>query len=211
MATTDDPRTALNDLPGGTESLSSPALLRDAERRRTRRRLLAGTGTAAAVLAVVALTSLFSWKAGGERVAPVASAAVSASPSAPALTHAERFAFGPEQETERDVFTTVITDLKLPEGEVDEARLDLIRIPGESKISPPSGDAGDRIREITVAGTKVRVTEQTVDAGWDRQLEWIVGDTRYVLVADAYSTLAGTRYGPAEDDLRRLVERTLKR
>lgn len=212
MPTTDDLRTAMNELVAEAEALSSANLLRAGKRHRTRRRLLTGTGAAAAVLAVVAVVSQGPWKPHREQTAPAASAVVSASPSPSAMTRAERFVYGPEQETEQGVFTTVITDRQLPEGEVDEAEVDLRRIPGESKLPQSSIPSdGERIREIVVAGTKVRILEGPADAGWDRQLDWIVGHTLYVLSANAHETAARQFYGPTEDDLRWMIEKTLTR
>lgn len=214
MPTTDDLRTAMNDLAGGTDALSSAAVLRAGKRHRTRRRLVGGAGAAATVLAVVAVVAVLPWRQGGDRSAPIAtatSAAVSASPSAPALTRAERFVPGPERETERGVFTTEITDRQLPAGEDFAATVDLIRIPGVSTLPEPVVDAGDRVYVITVAGTKVHVLEDPVTVGVDRQYEWIAGDTHWVLAANAYSTATDEIYGPSEDDLRWLIERALKR
>ncbi|GAA3339621.1 hypothetical protein GCM10020358_24040 [Amorphoplanes nipponensis] len=214
MATTEELRMAMNDLAAGTESLSSAALLRAGKRHRTRRRLLVAAGAAAAVLAVVGVASLVAGRPGGGQSAPVAAAespVAPASPSVPGPSRADRFAFGPEKETEPGVFTTVITDRRLPDGATDQAQLDLMRIPGETELGPAGADADTRIRTLTVAGAEVRLEEEQADVGWNRQLEWIAGGTRYVLAANAYSTDAGTPYGATEDDLRWLVERTIKR
>jgi hypothetical protein len=54
MPTQDDLRNAMNDVVRTTEPLSAATVLRAGKRYRNRRRLLAGTGAAAAVLAVVA-------------------------------------------------------------------------------------------------------------------------------------------------------------
>ena len=139
-------------------------------------------------------------------------AAVPVATSPTALDRAERFQSEPEEESERGVFSTVIIDRQLPPGEDLEAEVTVHRIPGESKLVPTRAEDGNRVYTITVAGTKVEVEEYKANpAGYDRQLQWIVGHTWYVLQSGPYTTRKDVVYGPTLDDLRWIVERIIRK
>jgi hypothetical protein len=177
-----------------------------------RRLILAGS---AAVLLATAVTACDPGR-GSDRpdlgvLEPVTVPSVPTSPSSTVLARAERFKDEPEQESERGVFSTVIIDRQLPPDADLEAEVTVHRMPGESKLVPTKAEDGNRVYTITVAGTNVEVDESKANpGGYDRQLQWIVGNTRYVLASGPYTTREEVVYGPTLDDLRWIVERIIR-
>ncbi|GAA3339663.1 hypothetical protein GCM10020358_24250 [Amorphoplanes nipponensis] len=134
--------------------------------------------------------------------------------SVPARAGRPCFAFGPRRDRGARVFTHGHhRDRRLADGATDQAQLDLMRIPRD-RAGPERGADADTESARSQCGRRA-----SAPGRWNgrcragpRQLEWIAGGTRYVLAANAYSTDARSRRtARTEDDLRWLVERTIKR
>lgn len=215
MHTQDELRAGMNALATATEPLSAMTVLRQAKRHRSRRRLLVAASTAAAVVAVT----------GGATIAaphvldrnatttdtPRPGVTSSAPAPAPSMARERRFAFGTEERTERGVFTTAIADRLTPDL-APESDMTVQRAPGQDTV-PAKDDpfAGDTVRYLTVAGTRVQVDEYAVDGGTARQLSWSWGGAGYVLRADRGTTDEGVAFGTDDADLIWIIEQLMAR
>lgn len=212
MHTQDDLRAGMNALATATEPLSATAVLHDARRYRTRRRLMAATGAAAAIVAVtagviVAGPSLLDRNTPG----PGPVAGVSTAATSPAPTREQRFVFGKEYPSDRGAHTTLVTDTLFP-GLEPETEIRVDRAPGQN--TQPTGEdesTGDTVRHLTVDGVRVRVDEYDVADGKRSQLTWTWRDTGYVLTASRGLTDDAVPYGASDDDLIWLVQQVMNR
>lgn len=217
MHTQDELRAGMNALALATEPLPASAVLHDAKRYRTRRRLVAAAGTAVTVIAVAggavfAAPSLTGRDPSGPGVVTGASPAVtSGAPAASGMPRGQRFVFDKEYQSDSGVHTTLITDKLFP-GLEPETELRADRVPGRS--TAPTGEdeqASDAVRYLTVAGVRVRVDEFDVADGTRSQLTWSWKDTGYVLSASRGTTDDGVAYGATDDDLTWVIEQVMSR
>jgi hypothetical protein len=213
MPTLDHLRAAMNDVAADTPALSSSELLRAGKRRQTRNRALSGAGV---VVAITGIAFAAAQLIGPGSPGPQTAAAPATATTAPGISSAavvpdtppvQRFAFGPETKSEKNVFESEITDQQAPGG-ADKAILSVWRIAGDRKLAAPDGS---KVRRLEVAGIKVRVQEEKTANGWIRSYEFLARGNRWVVQADPYTTDDGKPYGPTEDDVRWIIETLSKK
>jgi hypothetical protein len=210
MTTTEELRTAMNELAAETPPLHSGDLLRQGRRYRARRRLMAGGGAVAAALGVVVAVNVLPVQLDTAPVPTGTGPVVVATGLAPD----DRFVFGKEEYTGSG-FRTMITDRQLPPYDRDQgpppqqAELTLLRWPGETTLAP--APTGGQVRTITVSGVTVRIHEEKSRNGWSRWLDWVDGTNRYSLVVQPYYYRDEVSYGAMSSDLPWIVAKIIER